>query len=154
MAINLKSFVDLGLDSIFDQLGQLVEEVKLVGVIGGGVAGRGVYDPSTGTFTGGNPVDAKTVKVDALRLDLDLHDGEMAPSKVISGGNVEIATSQFLIQAKNLTGITVSNYSEIEEFEKDGAGQLSTTVKTIWRIIQIKLDPTESFYEIFVREAS
>ena len=152
MAINIKSFVRSGVVSIFQHLEDLVEEVRIVETIGD-QDNKGAYNPLTGEFEVLDSHTQRNEYVDAIRLDLDLKDGDHAPSREIDGENVEVATSKFLIQEKDFVDIWINNYSKIYQF-KYSSGIATSEVKTVWRVIQTNLDPTGSFYEIFVREAT
>ena len=145
--INLKEYVGQGINTIFEQLEQIVEKVRIIETIGD-EDNRGAYNPRTGRFEAAEDTPQKNQIVDAIKLDIELNDFNRASSPGIDKSSVEFATSQFLIKEKDITTIKINTYSRVEELDDDG----ETT--TMWRVVESRLDPTKSFYEVFVREAS
>ena len=146
--INLKEYVGQGIDTIFEQLEQIVEKVRIIETIGD-EDNRGAYNPRTGRFEPAEDTPQKNQIVDAIKLDVTLEDETRVSGPEIKDNSVEFANTQFLIKAKDITSIKINTYSRVEQLEDDGV-----TASNMWRVVESRLDPTKSFYEVFVREAS
>ena len=145
--INLKRYIGGGIDTIFEQLSQIVEKVRIIEIVGDKDE-KGKYNPRTGKFDVDEDYDRKEERVNAIRLDLDLKDANKAVQTDINDKSVEFADSQFLIKESSIKDVSITSYSQIDQFKEDGV-----TLSRSWRVVEVRLDPTQSFYEIFVRDA-
>lgn len=132
MSLDIQGLVANGLDIAFTQLGQLVKQTSFKRKVD--VA----YDTSTGEVGG---IDEEMV-IGCLFLDSEQVDGRFAFGGEIQGDAVEVGDKKLLIKAKDL----------VFELNKD---LVVTRIvdSSKWSIVNYKVDPTESLYEVHIRRA-
>ena len=132
MSLDIQGLVSNGLNIVFTQLAQLVKQTsfkKLADV---------AYDTSTGEVV----ATEEEMLIGCLFLDSEQVDGRFAYGGEIQGDAVEVGDKKLLIQAKDL----------VFELSKD---LLVTKIvdSSKWAIVNYKVDPTESLYEVHIRRA-
>lgn len=132
MPTDIKQVVKQGVFTAFQHLSSLVEPITLK------QPKTGTYNPSTGVTTNSNA----GFPLEGIFVDFELGDGRYKNAE-ISQDAIEIGDKNLLLKAADIVN------SPIELRNGDTVTQ--TSGGAVYTIFNIKIDPTNSLYEIHLR---